>query len=167
MPRGFPVKALRLCKTTHAVESTLPFKKETGNERDNSTMDSIAGYGCLLSEHPLFEHLGLILDVTITNPSVPSALDVPVDIAGSPVAQVISRTPAPEGEIYDVREPAPLSFYTCGECSVDLHSLLKDLIAKLRAERYHETLPAADKTGLIARETGEARRELSYGARVC
>ena len=63
---------------------------------------------------------------------------------------------------------------TSGEYCVDMHSLLKSL-TKHRAQRYRVTFSAAEEAGLIARETGALRREmsmtlqdaLSYRTRAC
>ena len=54
----------------------------------------------------------------------------------------------------------PLAVSTCGYYSPDLHSILTDL-AKRRARKHRVTFTPAEEAGLIARETGALRRELS------
>ena len=69
----------------------------------------------------------------------------------------------------------PLAFSTSGDYCVDMQGLLGDLAKKRRAQRYRVTFSAAEEAGLIARETGALRRELSmtlqdalsYRTRVC
>ena len=78
------------------------------------------------------------------------------------------------GKFYDMYRLVPLAFSTSGDYCLDMHKLLRDL-AKRRAQRYRVTFSAAEEAGLIARETGALRRELSmtlqdalsYGTRVC
>lgn len=56
-----------------------------------------------------------MLDVTISNPSAPSALDASVYIRGSALTKVISRKYQHyQGKIYAVHKLSPLRFSTCG-----------------------------------------------------
>lgn len=68
---------------THAVESTPPFEEGSGNECSDLKMEALMSLTSLLSENPSFEHRRLVLDVAITIPCAPSALDASVDVVAS------------------------------------------------------------------------------------
>ena len=104
---------------------------------------------------------GLLLDVTIANPCAPSNLDASVDVAGSALAKAIARKHGHyRGTFFDMYKLVPLAFSASGDYCVDMHRLLKCL-AKRRAQSFCVTFSAAEEAGLIARETGALRRELS------
>ena len=104
---------------------------------------------------------GLLLDVAIANPCAPSNLDASVDVAGSALAKAIARRHGHyRGTFYDMYKLVPLAFSTSGDHCVDMHRLLRCL-AKRRIQSFRVTFSAAEEAGLIARETGALRRELS------
>lgn len=106
-----------------------------------------------------------MLDAMIADPCAPSALDVSVDVEGSALAGVSSREHRHyRGGYHCMYKVVTLGFSTCGEYSVEVHKIPKDL-AKREAHRYRVTFSAAGEAGAILRESGAQRRELFMGIR--
>lgn len=113
--------------------------------------------------------------MTISGPCASSPLHEPVDVEGSALAKANSRKGLLyRGKNYLMYKLVALALSTCGERIVEAHRVFKSL-AKRRARKYRLTFTTAGEAGLIARDTGALRREvsmtlqdtLSYRTREC
>lgn len=90
IPTTADATALHCCNISLFIETTFPFE-ETRNDHSNIRVDLVTSPKSDLSNNPRFKHRGLVLDVKISNPCAPRAIDASPDILGSALAKVISQ----------------------------------------------------------------------------